>query len=135
MQIYNSKFIQSKFAFESSFIITKPPSAVEFLCIWISGQLECQQYIYFPCSSMPLCPESPLGGADMAVDSRARWEDFHTVPAHVSAAPGIETMRFSAATLFFYSPKILYLTWCNGRADTPLPFQWVPCVELFRIMN
>ena len=44
---------------------------------------------------MPLCPESPLGGADMAVDSRARWEDLHTVPAHVSAAPEIESMRFS----------------------------------------
>ena len=44
---------------------------------------------------MPLCPEIPLGGADMAVDSRARWEDFHTVPAHVSAAPEIESMRFS----------------------------------------
>ena len=83
---------------------------------------------------MSLCPEIPPGGADMAVDSRARWEDLHTVPAHVSAAPEIETMRFSA-TLFFYSPKILYLTWCNGRADIPLPFQWVPGVELFRIMN
>ena len=52
---------------------------------------------------MPLCPEIPPGGADMAVDSRSRWEDLHTVPAHVSAAPEIETMRFSAATLFFSS--------------------------------
>ena len=54
---------------------------------------------------MPLCPESPLGGADMAVDSRSRWEDFHTVPAHVSAAPEIETMGFLTATLFFSLSK------------------------------